>query len=212
MAIFHFKMMKKVALIEDHPLMTSGMKSMIQSIWKEVPVVTFDKIELLEKHLQQDQELAYIIADVHLGDLNILERLMLLQIENKRYHIILYTSSHPWELGLDKNNFPFFGYIQKGSDLQTLINCLHAIEENYSSPFFQEDLIWANPHIKQSEQTLVTKREREILLLIKGGKTNKEIGDILFLSELTIKSHRQNMMRKFECKNVAELIAKTVNI
>jgi DNA-binding CsgD family transcriptional regulator len=58
---------------------------------------------------------------------------------------------------------------------------------------------------------VLTKREQEILHLIKLGKTSKEIADMLFLSELTVKSHRQNMMRKFDVKNVVELLDRTKN-
>ena len=52
----------------------------------------------------------------------------------------------------------------------------------------------------------LTKREIEIIKLIVQSSTNKEIADKLFLSELTINTHRKNAMRKLELKNTAGLV------
>ncbi len=202
--------MKNIAIIEDHPMVTSGLQSIVLNIWKNAEISIFDKIEDLENHQQSENCFELIIADIHLGEFNILERLILLQIDFKPVKVILYTSSQPWEIGVSQEQFPFFGYVLKSADLKMIAACFQALTtENH---FFQDNLNWKNPFISSNAQVIVTKREREILILIKSGKTNKEIGDLLFLSELTIKSHRQNMMRKFECKNVAELIAKTSHI
>jgi DNA-binding NarL/FixJ family response regulator len=202
--------MKKVAIIEDHPMVTTGLKSIVQKVWRDAAISIFDTIEDLENHHQSDNGFELIIADIHLGEMNILERLILLQIDLKPVQIVLYTSSQPWEIGVTKEQFPFFGYVLKSANLNMIVSCLEALETE--EQFLQNDLIWKNPLISSNEQIIMTKREREILLFIKSGKTNKEIGDLLFLSELTIKSHRQNMMRKFESKNVAELIAKTAHM
>ena len=55
---------------------------------------------------------------------------------------------------------------------------------------------------------ILTSREKEIVAFLKNGKQNKEIAELLFLSEFTVKTHRQNIMRKLEVRNVAELIKK----
>jgi DNA-binding CsgD family transcriptional regulator len=52
----------------------------------------------------------------------------------------------------------------------------------------------------------LTRREKEILLLIANGLTNNEIAEKLFLSSETIKTHRKNMMRKLELSNTAGLV------
>jgi DNA-binding NarL/FixJ family response regulator len=52
----------------------------------------------------------------------------------------------------------------------------------------------------------LTKREKEILRMIAQGKTSNEIGKELFVSPLTVETHRRNLMQKFSVKNVAELI------
>lgn len=53
----------------------------------------------------------------------------------------------------------------------------------------------------------LTRREKEILLLMIDGKQNKEIADLLFISKQTVDRHRKNMISKNNFKNSGELIA-----
>lgn len=53
---------------------------------------------------------------------------------------------------------------------------------------------------------IITKREKEVLLLIAEGFTNKEIGQKLFISIPTVNSHRKSLLEKFNAKNTAILI------
>ena len=58
--------------------------------------------------------------------------------------------------------------------------------------------------------TLFTSREKEILSNIAKGKTFGEIAGILNLSPHTINTHKKNILRKTDCKNTTELIARCV--
>lgn len=59
---------------------------------------------------------------------------------------------------------------------------------------------------EDNSQMKLSKREIEILALVKKGHTSKEIAAKLFVSEHTIHTHRKNMLHKTNCKNMAELI------
>jgi DNA-binding NarL/FixJ family response regulator len=201
--------MNKVGIIEDHPMVAHGVKGMVHLIWKECTVQIFTSFPKIEDELLEIAECEIVIADIHLKDEDILDDLILLQIQKPEQKIVLYTSSHPWELGLQKEDFPFWGYVQKNSDVQALTECLTSVKQQRKH--FESDLIWEKTMVNTESNIVLTKREQEILHLIKLGKTSKEIADMLFLSELTVKSHRQNMMRKFDVKNVVELLDRTKN-
>jgi FixJ family two-component response regulator len=53
---------------------------------------------------------------------------------------------------------------------------------------------------------LLTPREREIMPLVASGRLNKQIADDLNLSEITVKVHRAQMLRKLGAKSLQELI------
>jgi DNA-binding CsgD family transcriptional regulator len=56
----------------------------------------------------------------------------------------------------------------------------------------------------------LTKREREILCLLINGHNSSNISEILSVSKQTVDTHRKNLLRKTECMNTAELIAKSI--
>ncbi|MDZ7848265.1 MAG: LuxR family transcriptional regulator [Owenweeksia sp.] len=52
----------------------------------------------------------------------------------------------------------------------------------------------------------LTKREKQILLLIADGRETSQIADELFISKATAKTHRRNMMNKIEARNLIEAL------
>jgi DNA-binding NarL/FixJ family response regulator len=52
---------------------------------------------------------------------------------------------------------------------------------------------------------LLTGRERDVLLGVARGLTNKEIAAELGISHRTVESHRESLMRKLQIRTVAEL-------
>jgi|GEM_PF-175078 len=51
-----------------------------------------------------------------------------------------------------------------------------------------------------------SKREKQILKLIAEGFSSNQISEKLFIATMTVKKHRQNILEKTDCKNIAQLI------
>ncbi len=60
---------------------------------------------------------------------------------------------------------------------------------------------------KVKDKFKLTKRETEIVRLIADGHNNKEISDMLLVSEYTVKDHIKNILRKMNAKSRNEIIA-----
>ena len=59
---------------------------------------------------------------------------------------------------------------------------------------------------EKNDEDIRTKREVIIIRMICQGMSSKQIAGNLFLSELTVTTHRRNILRKLEVKNVAGLM------
>ena len=66
---------------------------------------------------------------------------------------------------------------------------------------FVKNLSQHTPGIKEKLDELLSDRETEILDLVGEGKTNREIGEELFISEHTVKVHLGNILTKLKLKN-----------
>ncbi|MDG2667270.1 cyclic-di-GMP-binding transcriptional regulator CpsQ, partial [Vibrio parahaemolyticus] len=59
----------------------------------------------------------------------------------------------------------------------------------------------SNNVVEPAIEVELTRREIQVLKMLKEGGSNMEIADSLFISEHTIKSHLYNIFRKLEVKN-----------
>jgi len=101
------------------------------------------------------------------------------------------------------------GYVSKEAPPEELIR---AIESVYAGePHFSEDIARAalNEFIssggKREPFAQLTSREREVLVEIAEGKSNKEIADRLGIGVRTIETHRERIMRRLNIHSVAGL-------
>jgi DNA-binding NarL/FixJ family response regulator len=51
----------------------------------------------------------------------------------------------------------------------------------------------------------LTVRERDVMLLVAGGHSNKEIAESLVIQEVTVKAHIQNVLRKLKLNNRTQM-------
>jgi DNA-binding NarL/FixJ family response regulator len=101
------------------------------------------------------------------------------------------------------------GYILKTTDKEGLITAIKKVATG--GKYFSEEAVnqlmnnFSDKTISSNPVDTLTKREKEILALIAQGLTDKQIADIVFLSSLTIISHRKNILSKLGLKNKVEI-------
>lgn len=98
------------------------------------------------------------------------------------------------------------GYIQKNSSTKSFETAIKQIvleEKNY----------FPDLDINQSvffDEKLLTKREKEIVVLITQEKTVDELSEVLFISRLTVETHKKNIFLKLGVKTNAGLVKKAI--
>jgi FixJ family two-component response regulator len=82
---------------------------------------------------------------------------------------------------------------------------LQAVEQAFAQDRAQRRANSLVTSIQARAETL-TEREREVMELVTAGMTNKEIAERLYLSVVTIKLHRGQVMRKMQAESLADLV------
>jgi DNA-binding NarL/FixJ family response regulator len=99
------------------------------------------------------------------------------------------------------------GYVLKRSADTQLVDAIHAAirGEPFISPVAEEELLrnWLERDERSGE---LTQRELEVVKLIAEAHTNKQIAQILNLSEKTVESHRGNVLSKLGMRDRVELV------
>lgn len=99
------------------------------------------------------------------------------------------------------------GYVTKNVDKDELVRVIHKVangEKHFSDEVTAQLMNnFSTPVASPTE--VLTKREKEILKLIAQGLTDKEIAEKIFLSALTVISHRKNILSKLGLKNKVEI-------
>lgn len=99
------------------------------------------------------------------------------------------------------------GYVLKENALEELVKAIHTVKDGkvYISSELAPTLL--NGFLSNERRgSDLSVREREILKLLAEGYSNKEISDMLMISIKTVETHRANIMRKNNFKNVTELV------
>ncbi len=105
------------------------------------------------------------------------------------------------------------GYVLKSEDTDELLQAVRAVlgGREYVSKSIAH-AFRADTARKEAgpPAATATPREREIMSLIARGLSNNDIAGLLNISVLTVRTHRQNLMEKFELRNAAEVTAYAV--
>lgn len=99
------------------------------------------------------------------------------------------------------------GYVLKENAFEELIKAIHTVRDGkvYVSSELSPTLLHGFLSNERRGSDLSV-REREILKLLAEGYSNKEISDMLMISIKTVETHRANIMRKNNFKNITELV------
>jgi len=199
-----------IAITDDHLLFAEGIANIIaQQPGMELAFIASSAAEML--NLLKQQPVDILILDINLSPYNGIELTSQLKQKYPNLKIMILSMYQPTDIGLDLASFKGDAYVLKISGKHILEAALESIKN--AILYFDPNIVIVQP-VKDAftSQLKLTKREKEIICLIALGKSTKDIATQLFLSELTIKTHRKNISEKLGSKGIADLISKTSNI
>ena len=206
--------------MDDHTLFRRGIADVLSS-QEDMEVVgeATDGLDAIQKTKE-------IVPDVILMDLNMprcsgLEAIQALQTEMPGIKILVLTVSEMEADLFASVKFGARGYLLKKAEPSELVQAIRHVAQGGAmvSPLMAtkllaefQDLTTAGVDEKHIEEVNadLSPREGEVLKLVAKGATNKEIGEALFISENTVKTHLQNIMEKLHLANRSQAAAYAV--
>ena len=204
----------KVLLADDHALFRDGLASLLTAWDIEVVGQASDGLEAVAKARRLKPDL--VLMDVHMPRLNGLEATRMIKAELPDTNVVILTVSDNEESVFEAVKSGAQGYILKnipGEEFARLLANLAqgepAMSKGLAKRVLEEFARYASDAQNQGRDSgePLTAREQQVLEEVADGRTNKEIGATLYISEETVKFHVKNIMQKLHLRNRAEVAA-----
>lgn len=204
----------RVLLADDHPLIRSGIATLLQSS-KDIQIVgeAADGEEAIKRtgELRPD----VVVIDLSMPKLSGIEATKILKRKFPEINVLVLTMHENEEYVFQILKSGASGYVLKSAGKEELSAAIRAASkgEKFFSPRISQ--LMAEGYVRrvdkrnsgaESQDVPLTRREREVLSLVVKGLTNQQIADQLYISPRTVDTHRTNIMQKLEIHDLANLV------
>jgi len=198
----------KVLVADDHPVVRKGLQSCLSRAGRlRLVGEAADGDEALRKarELQPD----VVLMDISMPGMNGLMVTEMLRKELPQVKVLVVSVQRNKDAIFRVIQAGAHGYVSKEAPSEEVIRAIESVHGG--EPYFSEEIARAalyefiNSGGRKEPFAQLTPREREVLVLIAEGKSNKEIADQLNIGVRTIETHRERIMRRLNIHSVAGL-------
>ncbi|MFJ7937926.1 response regulator [Peribacillus sp. NPDC096622] len=212
-----------IAIIDDHQLFREGVKRILE-LEKSFQVIAEgvdgNEVASIEKAYKPD----VFIIDISMPQMNGIEATRRLIENNPNAKVMILSISEDENHVTEALQSGAIGYLLKEMSASELIDAVHFVAEggSYLHPKVINNILneyrkLAGKHLREDEAFeqslklcrplhLLTSRECEVLQLLTDGKNNSQIGEILFISEKTVRNHVCRILQKIKVNDRTQAV------
>jgi NarL family two-component system response regulator LiaR len=194
----------RVISVDDHEIMRGGVRFLL---------LAFDDLELVGEaqrgedavRLCQETDPDVVLVDMKMPGMDGVETTIAIKAACPHVQVLILTSFHDHDLVRRSMEAGAVGYVLKDASKEDLAAAIRAAKAGQTTMAQQatEDLLSGSGEAPID----LTDREREVLLLLAKGMTNKQIGKRLHLSPFTVRYHVSQLIKKLGAANRAAVVA-----
>jgi DNA-binding NarL/FixJ family response regulator len=198
----------RILIADDHGIVRGGLKLLIER-QPDMNVVAEaeDGVDAFEQALSTRPDLC--VLDVSMPRMTGLQAARQIRAHLPDTQVLALSMHDDERYVFDALKAGASGYVLKREVDQALLNAIRAVNRGdaFLTNAVERTIVreWMNDSSSGPEEPL-SPREQEVLKLIAEAHTNREIGEILHLSEKTVESHRGNLLRKLGMRDRVELV------
>ncbi len=196
----------QLAIVDDHPIVTEGLANLLSQL-KNINIKARFNNGNDFLNYSELAKLNIVLLDVFLPDSNGIDLCLKLKKLYPKLIVLGMSSQSERSIVMQMIKNGANGYLLKSASIDEFKECIAlALEGKLAFSNEVKEMVSKTDVTDLKAIPRLTKREKEILAFLIKGKSTQEISDSLFLSFLTVQTHRRNLLSKFQVKNVVELI------
>ena len=193
----------RVVLVDDHRVVTRGVKSYLESFADIQVTGTAASGEELLQHLHQWNAQVVLMDMLMPGGLDGVTTTRLVKERFPLVRVIALTASTDEARMMGVLRAGASGYVRKDAEPEVLLAAVRAVArgKTYIDPSAAMQVM-GSPGIAEE----LSPREIEVLRQLALGKSNKEIADVMSIGDETVKSHVRNLLAKLRLENRTQAV------
>ncbi len=211
----------KILLVDDHPLFLEGIRNLLAARGFQVVGTAGDGLEARSKAQALHPDL--ILMDVQMPRCDGLAATRLIKAEMPDVKIVMLSVSEDDADLFEALKSGACGYLLKNLDARMFFDLLSQVMQGEAALGPGMTVKVLTEFARQAGQPAATSQERqaapvlssrqmEVLTLAARGLTYREVGEVLCLSERTVKYHIGEILKRLHLKNRAQLIAYAIQM
>ena len=201
-----------VLIVDDHPLLISGCRSLFASD---------PHIRLSKASDEKSGHQAYLeirpdisIIDINLPGLSGLELLRRIRDEDPAAKVIIFSMNDEPAFVVRAIELGANGYVSKGDDPQHLLSAVRSVAngQNFVAPHLAHAVTFATASVRANPASQLSSRELEILRLLSRGKSIGEVAEALSISYKTVANSTSRLKQKLGANSHSDLIRFAVEL
>jgi DNA-binding NarL/FixJ family response regulator len=202
-------MKTKVFIVDDHFLVIEGIKAMLYDepgidvlghAYNADACLTF-----LQHHLPD-----VVLMDINLPDVSGIDLCKKVIEKYPSVYIIGLSSYSQLSFITKMLSNGAAGYLLKNATKQEILLAINTVMQG--KQYLSMDASEMMKNATAEATPVLTRREKEVLILIADGLTNAEMAEQLCISATTVDTHRKHLLEKFDAKNTAILIKRAIGM
>jgi len=203
----HSDSIRSILLADDHVVLREGLRRLLEQTDRyDVVAGVSDGAEAvrLARQLRPD----IVLMDILMPGLSGLDATREIRDASAGTRVLILSVHESPQYVEDAMRSGAAGYVVKTAELTELVQAIDTVlaGRTYVSPAIAEHLVTALEASEPPPHSLLTPREREVLLLVANGASSKEIAARLGVSPRTVESHRARIMQKLGIHKAPELV------
>lgn len=204
----------RVVLADDHAILTEGTSSILGE-YEYIDLVGIASNGEEAGNLVIEQNPDVLVSDISMPGKSIFD--IADEIKDKGdidTKVLIFSMHDSADYVYKALNSNISGYLTKSAEKEELLKAIRSVAEGeeYYSQSITQIIVRGFKNRKHGEAVnqnpinVLSKREKEVLMLLIEGYNSKQIAEKLYLSERTVSNHRANMLQKCKVSNTVELV------